>query len=102
MKCGLLLPHFGVSGRRDTLLTAATRAERYGFDSLWARDHIVFEPHSMEGADRTHIDPFIALSMIAGATERISLGTGSLFRTVIRSRLLWRSDRWTPSRARDG
>jgi probable F420-dependent oxidoreductase len=53
-------------------------AERYGFDSLWARDHIVFEPHSMEGADRTHIDPFITLSMIAGATERISLGTGSL------------------------
>jgi probable F420-dependent oxidoreductase len=78
MKCGLLLPHFGLSGGRDTLLTAATMAERYGFDSLWARDHIVFEPHSMEGPDRTHIDPFITLSMIAGATEHISLGTGSL------------------------
>jgi probable F420-dependent oxidoreductase len=78
MRYGILLPHFGASARRDTLLKAAVTAEDYGFDSVWTRDHIVFEPHSMEGPDRTHIDPFVTLAMVAGATDRISLGTASL------------------------
>ena len=75
---GLLLPHFGDQAGRDSLLRSARDAERYGFDSVWVRDHLVFHPHGMEGQDRTHVDPMITLSLIAGATDKLMLGTGSL------------------------
>ncbi len=75
---GLLLPHFGEHASRRTLLTISKRAEEYGFDSLWVRDHMVFHPHGMEGQDRTHVEPMEVLAMVAGVTEKIQLGTGSL------------------------
>lgn len=75
---GLLLPHFGEFATRDNLIRGAKTAERYGFDSVWVRDHLVFHPHAMEGTDRTHIEPMVALALIAGATDAITLGTGSL------------------------
>jgi alkanesulfonate monooxygenase SsuD/methylene tetrahydromethanopterin reductase-like flavin-dependent oxidoreductase (luciferase family) len=75
---GLLLPHFGEFASRERLITGSQVAERYGFDSVWVRDHIVFHPHGMEGQDRTHVDPMVTLALIAGATENISLGTASL------------------------
>src|ERR687884_1200878 len=75
---GLLLPHFGEHASRDYLIRGAQTAERYGFDSLWVRDHLVFHPHGMEGQDRTHVDPMVTLGMIAGVTEKVMLGTGSL------------------------
>src|SRR3990172_141431 len=75
---GLLLPHFGEHASRDSLLGMARAAEAHGFDSVWVRDHLVFHPHGMEGQDRTHIEPLITLGAIAGATDRLKLGTGSL------------------------
>ena len=75
---GLLLPHFGEHASRRNLLEMAGAAERYEFDSVWVRDHLVFHPHGMEGQDRTHVDPMVTLGLIAGATEKLILGTGSL------------------------
>jgi probable F420-dependent oxidoreductase len=75
---GLLLPHFGQHAARDRLVGGAQAAERYGFDSVWVRDHLVFHPHPMEPPDRTHLDPFITLSLLAGITEKLILGTASL------------------------
>jgi probable F420-dependent oxidoreductase len=75
---GLLLPHFGEHANRKNVLEGAIRAERYGFDSVWVRDHLVFHPHGMEGQDRTHVDPMVTLGMVAGVTEKLILGTGSL------------------------
>src|SRR5438067_5868916 len=75
---GLLLPHFGEHASRDKLIRGARAAERHGFDSVWVRDHLVFHPHGMEGQDRTHVDPLVALSLVAGVTEKLILGTGSL------------------------
>jgi probable F420-dependent oxidoreductase len=75
---GLLLPHFGEHASRDFLIRSAQMAERYGFDSVWVRDHLVFHPHGMEGQDRTHVDPMVTLGMIAGVTDKVMLGTGSL------------------------
>src|SRR5438876_6119281 len=75
---GLLLPHFGEHASREHLIRGAQRAERYGFDSVWVRDHLVFHPHGMEGQNRTHVDPMVALALVAGATDRLILGTGSL------------------------
>lgn len=79
MKFGLLLPHFGEHASPDNLLNGARRAEELGFDSVWVRDHLVFEPHGeMERPDRTFYDALTTLTAIGAVTERIELGTGSL------------------------
>lgn len=79
MKFGLLLPHFGEHADRDKLLGGSKRAEELGFDSVWVRDHLVFEPHGeMEKPNRTFYDALTTLTAIGAVTERIELGTGSL------------------------
>ena len=78
-KFGLLLPHFGEEASREKLLTGAQRAEDLGFDSLWVRDHLVFEPHGeMEKPSRNFYDALITLTAVGTVTSRIELGTGSL------------------------
>ena len=53
--------------------------ESFGFDSLWVRDHLVFEPHAeMEAANIVFFEALTTLSAIGAVTENISLGTGSL------------------------
>jgi probable F420-dependent oxidoreductase len=75
---GVLLPHFGTYASRARILDSARAIERYGFDSVWVRDHIVYHPHEHEDQDRTHVDPFVVLSAIAATTDRITLATGTL------------------------
>ena len=75
---GLLLPHFGEQASRERIIKGAQMAEKLGFDSVWVRDHLVFHPHGMEGQDRTHVDPTVTLGLVAGVTEKLILGTGSL------------------------
>lgn len=75
---GLLLPHFGAHATRGAILEGSRRAEGYGFDVLWARDHVVFRPHHHEGDDPTFLDPFVTLSAAASVTECIGLATGAL------------------------
>jgi alkanesulfonate monooxygenase SsuD/methylene tetrahydromethanopterin reductase-like flavin-dependent oxidoreductase (luciferase family) len=78
-KYGLLLPHFGEEADRDKLLKGSQRAEELGFDSVWVRDHLVFEPHGeMEKPNRTFYDALTTLTAIGAVTSRIELGTGSL------------------------
>jgi alkanesulfonate monooxygenase SsuD/methylene tetrahydromethanopterin reductase-like flavin-dependent oxidoreductase (luciferase family) len=78
-KYGLLLPHFGEHADRGKLLDGARRAEELGFDSLWVRDHLVFEPHGeMERPNRAFYDALTTLTAIGAVTSRIELGTGSL------------------------
>jgi probable F420-dependent oxidoreductase len=75
LKFGLLLPHFCAHASVENCLEGARRAEAYGFDSLWVRDHLVFQPHGIEGSDNTHIEGLLLLAAIAAATKTISLGT---------------------------
>jgi alkanesulfonate monooxygenase SsuD/methylene tetrahydromethanopterin reductase-like flavin-dependent oxidoreductase (luciferase family) len=76
---GLLLPHFGEDADKDKLLKGAQRAEELGFDSVWVRDHLVFEPHGeMEKPNRTFYDALTTLTAIGAVTDHIQLGTGSL------------------------
>ncbi len=82
---GLLIPHFGVEADQDLLIKGAQLADRLGFDSLWVRDHLVFHPHGMEGTDRTFIEPFVALTYLAAATEKIGLGAPRSSRSATRS-----------------
>jgi alkanesulfonate monooxygenase SsuD/methylene tetrahydromethanopterin reductase-like flavin-dependent oxidoreductase (luciferase family) len=78
LKFGLLLPHFGQYGSIERCIEGARKAEEYGFDSVWVRDHLVFEPHGMEGENNTHIEGLIVLAAVSAATRTITLGTGTI------------------------
>lgn len=79
MKFGLLLPHFGEYASRARLIRGAQLAEDLGFDSLWVRDHLVFEPHSeMEKAIPIFYEALATLTAVGAVTNHITLGTGSL------------------------
>jgi probable F420-dependent oxidoreductase len=58
----------------------AALAERLGYDSLWAGEHVVVpsprvDPSPMD-PDEPILDPLVALAHLAAHTERILLGTG--------------------------
>ena len=79
LKFGLLLPHFGENASRQTVMEGARRAEAAGFYSVFARDHLVYEPHAgIEDANPTFYDPLTTLTAVGAITETISLGTGAL------------------------
>ena len=75
LKFGLLLPHFCEYASAEACIEGSKKAEAYGFDSVWVRDHLVFEPHGIEGTNNTHIDGLLTLAAIAAATKTIALGT---------------------------
>ncbi|MBI2985459.1 MAG: LLM class flavin-dependent oxidoreductase [Deltaproteobacteria bacterium] len=78
LKFGLLLPHFGEYASIERCINGAKKAEEYGFDSVWVRDHLVFEPHGMEGEDNTHIEGLLVLASIASVCKKLTLGTGTV------------------------
>lgn len=75
MNFGVLLPHYGEYCDRRRLIDGTKRLEELGFGAVWVRDHLLWTPHGMEGSDRTFLDAFGTLACVAGATERIALGT---------------------------
>jgi len=89
VRIGLQLPQWGDAARRAGLLAIARAAEEAGFDSLWASDHVVYPldapadyPYASGGPPFTPEDGYLevltTLAVIAGATERIGLGTSVL------------------------
>jgi alkanesulfonate monooxygenase SsuD/methylene tetrahydromethanopterin reductase-like flavin-dependent oxidoreductase (luciferase family) len=78
MTYGLLIPHFGAEASPKRIIDAAVLAEDGGFDAVWVRDHLIWEPHGMEGNNRTFVEPLACLAAIASRTSRIFLGTAVL------------------------
>jgi len=79
MKFGLLLPHFGEYADRDRIIDGSRRAEELGFDSVWVRDHLLFQPHGeFESADKDFFEPLTVLTAVGAVTQRITLGTATL------------------------
>ncbi len=78
LKFGLLLPHFGDHGSVENCIEGSKLAESHGFDSVWVRDHLVFEPHGMEGTDNTHIECVAILSAISSVCKKLILGAGTM------------------------
>jgi alkanesulfonate monooxygenase SsuD/methylene tetrahydromethanopterin reductase-like flavin-dependent oxidoreductase (luciferase family) len=78
LKFGLLIPHFGEYGTIERCVEGAKKAEAYGFDSVWVRDHLIFEPHGMEGQDNKHIECLLVLAAISSVTKKINLGTATI------------------------
>jgi probable F420-dependent oxidoreductase len=77
---GLFAVNSHACAEPEAAAEVAALAERLGYDSLWAGEHVVVpsprvEPSPME-PDEPILDPLVALAHLAGHTERILLGTG--------------------------
>ena len=75
LRFGLVLPHFGQHASVQKCLEGSIKAEEYGFESVWVRDHLVFTPYALEGTDNTHIEGLLVLSAVAAVTKKLTLGT---------------------------
>jgi alkanesulfonate monooxygenase SsuD/methylene tetrahydromethanopterin reductase-like flavin-dependent oxidoreductase (luciferase family) len=78
LRFGILLPHFSAESTHDRLFGFAPRLEALGYDSVWVRDNLGFEPHGFELPGSRFVDPFITLAAVAARTLRIGLGTAVL------------------------
>jgi probable F420-dependent oxidoreductase len=88
VKFGVHLPQWGPTATRSGVIAVAQAAENAGFDSVWVGDHIVW-PTTIRSqypfADRPptrqaagYLDAFTTLAVVAGATDRVRLGIGTL------------------------
>jgi alkanesulfonate monooxygenase SsuD/methylene tetrahydromethanopterin reductase-like flavin-dependent oxidoreductase (luciferase family) len=79
MHTGLLLPHFGEHADPTKIIEGARAAERLGFDSVWARDHLLFEPHGeFEQPNPMFYEALTVLTAVGAVTDRLVVGTGAL------------------------
>ena len=78
MRIGAVLRSMGAQSDRKTLLACARAAEAAGLDDVWVVDHIAIPADDAEGSDGRYLDPLAALAFLAGATERVGLGTAVL------------------------
>jgi len=70
MRIGLILPLF--SGDPARVMDVAIRAERLGYDGVFAFDHL-FPPGAPP--DRPSLEAFATLAAVAASTRRITVGT---------------------------
>jgi alkanesulfonate monooxygenase SsuD/methylene tetrahydromethanopterin reductase-like flavin-dependent oxidoreductase (luciferase family) len=71
MKFGLHLPNFGPFGDAGILAKLAVAAEGAGWDGFFLWDHLLF----CDLDKNPHVDPWVALTAVAAATKRITIGT---------------------------
>jgi alkanesulfonate monooxygenase SsuD/methylene tetrahydromethanopterin reductase-like flavin-dependent oxidoreductase (luciferase family) len=91
MRFGLLLPHFGEHADAGLIIEGSKQAESLGFDSVWVRDHLLFEPHGeFERPDFTFFEALTVLTAVGASTTRLTLGTGALipFRHPVHTALI--------------
>ncbi len=87
MKIGIFIG-IAAGARPDSMVTVAQNAERLGFGTLWAGEHVVvFDnyqskyPYTEDGEmplvrDADFLDPVVALTYAAAVTKSIRLATG--------------------------
>lgn len=91
MNFGVGLPSAGPIAEREFLLPVARAADRLGFHSVWGTDHVVLpparkspNPYPRSTADWAYqagvrwLDPIATMGVVAGATERVIIGTSVL------------------------
>src|SRR5689334_22750489 len=80
MKIGLFGINFGIAGDGDNMIRIARAAEQAGLESVWTGEHVVLpDPRvapSPSEPQTPFLDPLIALSHLAGHTEKLRLATG--------------------------
>ena len=82
MRFGIILPQFG--GSWPEVAAVARRAEATGYDAVWASDHLLGVPEP----ETPVLEGWTTLAALAGATERIGLGTLVLASTFRPPRVL--------------
>ena len=75
---GVIVRAMGPQSSRSLVRRCAELAEAAGLDELWVSDHIAIPPDDAEGSGGRYLDPLSLLAYLAGATERIGLGTAVL------------------------
>ena len=90
VRIGAVVPNAGHLPLDLGIPAMARTLERAGYESLWVSDHIVLPtvmasryPFAADGratwpSDTPYIDALVALALIAGATERVTIGTAAL------------------------
>ncbi|MFD9907141.1 TIGR03619 family F420-dependent LLM class oxidoreductase [Streptomyces sp. NPDC059063] len=88
MRVGFSVPQFGAFADPELVPRLSRALEYMGYDSLWVGDRILgpVEPSDpYPGGDGTmpeqyvtHLDPLVALTLAATATERVRLGSSTL------------------------
>jgi probable F420-dependent oxidoreductase len=77
MELGFGLPVSGSWARPNTIRTVACLAEELGYSSLWTFQRLLVPPDSFLGPQyQSVLDPLVAMSFAAGATDRIRLAVG--------------------------
>lgn len=86
MRFGIHLPNSGTLTSQADLVAIAVEAEALGFHHVWTYDHLLnpvelseatreTHPNYYNLADMPYFDALTTLSVVAGATKRIGLGT---------------------------
>ena len=78
LRFGLVLPHFGDLATWQRLFGFASEIDALGYDSVWVRDHLSYEPLALDNPGRRFVDPFTTLSGVAALTSRVTLGMSVL------------------------
>ncbi|MHB8621396.1 MAG: LLM class flavin-dependent oxidoreductase [Chloroflexota bacterium] len=74
---GILLPHFGHTATKERVIDSAPQLEEWGFNSVWTRDHLMFQPHGFEPPSTLFFEPFTTLTAIAALTKKLIVGTAT-------------------------
>lgn len=77
MNFGVVLPTFGMSTDRETVLETALAAMELGYDSIWCSDHLALPLADAEPFGSI-FEPLSTLAYLAGITRGIKLGISSL------------------------
>lgn len=91
MNIGVSLPTVGPIGEREFVLETARHADRLGFHSVWGTDHVVLPkerrseyPYKRSTTEMLFtpgvawLDPVATMGVVAGATERVMIGSAVL------------------------
>src|SRR5438046_1996496 len=75
MKFGVWIPTCRHLATAEIIRRSAVRAEQLGYDSVWVSDHVVVPNANIVNFGETIFDPLVTLGVLAGATNRVRLGT---------------------------
>jgi len=77
MKFGVCVPNYGESMSVDGIRAVGIEAEKLGYDSIWATDHVLM-PKNSSTPYETIVDAISTLVYLAPLTSRVQLGISSL------------------------
>ena len=75
MKFGIWIPNCRDLATPEIIRHTALRAEQLGYDSVFVSDHVVVPNAYVDRFGAGIYDPLITLSVLAGVTSRVLLGT---------------------------